>query len=76
MIITLGESIQEIILGRIRRAKSFGILADEAADVAVLQQFIIFLKYVNPDTGVAKTEFLPAFRLRVRPGKEHHQSLQ
>ncbi|XP_068720533.1 zinc finger protein 862-like [Montipora capricornis] len=58
MFITLGESIQEIILGRIRRAKSFGILADEAADVAVLQQLIIFLKYVNPDTGVAKTEFL------------------
>ena len=58
MFITLGESIQEIILGRIRRAKSFAILADEAADVAVLQQLIIFPKYVNPDTGVAKTEFL------------------
>ena len=58
MFITLGESIQEFILERIRRAKSFGILADEAADVAVLQQLIIFLKYVNPDTGVAKTEFL------------------
>ena len=58
MFITLGESIQEIILERIRRAKSYGILADEAADVAVLQQLIIFLKYVDPDTGVAKTEFL------------------
>ena len=58
MFITLGESIQEIILERIRRAKSFGILADEAADVAVLQQLIIFLKYINPDTSVAKTEFL------------------
>ena len=58
MFITLGESIQEIILERIRRAKSFGILADEAADVAVLQQLIIFLKYINPDTGMAKTEFL------------------
>ena len=58
MFITLGESIQEIILERIRRAKSFGILADEAADVAVLQQLIIFLKDVNPDMGVAKTEFL------------------
>ena len=58
MFITLGESIQEIILERIRRAKSYGILADEAADVAVLQQLIIFLKYVDPDTGVAKMEFL------------------
>ena len=58
MFVTLGESIQEIILERIRRAKSFGILADEAADVAVLQQLVIFLKYVNPDTGLAKTEFL------------------
>ena len=58
MLITLGESIQEIILERTRRAKSFGILVDKAADVAVLQQLIIFLKYVNPDTGMAKTEFL------------------
>ena len=58
MFITLGESIQEIILERIRRAKSLGILADEAANVAVFQQLIIFLKYVNPDMGVAKTEFL------------------
>ena len=58
MFITLGESIQEIILERTRRANSFGILADEAADMAVLQQLIIFLKYVNPDTGMAKTEFL------------------
>lgn len=41
-----------------RWAKSFGILVDEAANVAVLQQLIIFLKYVNPDTDVAKTEFL------------------
>ena len=58
MFISLGESSQEIILERIRRAKSFGILADEAADVAVLQQLIILLEYVNPDTGLAKTEFL------------------
>ena len=56
--ITLGESIQEIILERTRSANSFGILADEVADMAVLQQLIIFLKYVNPDTGMAKTEFL------------------
>ena len=53
---TLGESIQEIILRRIRRAKSFGILADEAADVAVLQQFTIFIKYVNPEVGRLKQD--------------------
>jgi len=58
MFITLRESIQEIILERTRRTNSFGILADEAADVAVLQQLIIFLKYLNSDTGMAKTEFL------------------
>ena len=52
--ITLGESIQEIILEKIRWAKSFGILADEAADVVVLPQLIIFLRYVSPDTGVTK----------------------
>ena len=59
MFITLEKAFrQEIILERIRRAKRFGILADEATDVAVLQQLIIFLKYVNLDTGMAKTEFL------------------
>ena len=45
--------MQEIILRRIGRAKSFGILADEAADVAALQQLIILIKYVNPEVGEA-----------------------
>ncbi|CAH3155799.1 unnamed protein product [Porites evermanni] len=49
MFITLGESVQEIMLERIRRAKSLGILADEAADVAVLLQLINFIKYINPE---------------------------
>ena len=35
MLHTLGESIQEIILRKVRRAMRLGILADEAADVAV-----------------------------------------
>ena len=61
MFITLGESIQEIILERTRRANSFGILADEAADMAVLKQLIILLKYVSP--GMAKTEFLATKRI-------------
>ena len=52
MFITLGESILGIILRRIRRAKSCRILTDEAADVAVLQQLINFMKYVNPEVGV------------------------
>ena len=58
MFITLWESIQEIILERIRTAKNFGNIADEAADMAVLQQLITFLNYVYPVTGVAKTEVL------------------
>ena len=58
MFITLGDSIREIILQKIKQAKSFGFLADEATDVAVLEQLIIFIKYVDPQEGVAKTEFL------------------
>ena len=55
MFITLGESVQEIMLERIRRTKSLGILADEAADVAVLLQLINFIKYINPEIGDAET---------------------
>ena len=53
MFITLAESVQEIMLERIRRAKSLGILADEAADV--LLQLINFIKYINPEIGEAET---------------------
>lgn len=53
MFITLGESVQEIMLERIRRAKSLGIFADEAADVAVLEQLINFIKYINREIGEA-----------------------
>lgn len=55
MFITLGESVREIMLERIRRVKSLGILADEAADVAVLLQLINFIKYVNPEIVEAET---------------------
>ena len=55
MFITLGESVQEIMLERIRRVKSLGILADEAADVAVLLQLINFIKYINPEIGETET---------------------
>lgn len=54
MFITLGESVREIMLERIR-VKSLAILADEAADVAVLLQLINFIKYVNPEIGEAET---------------------
>ena len=55
MFITLGETIKELILQRVSKAQSFGILADEAADVAVLEQLIIFIKYVDTEIGEAKT---------------------
>ena len=58
MFITLGDSIREIILQKVKQAKSFGFLADEATDVAVLEQLIMFIKYVDPQEGVAKTKFL------------------
>ena len=55
MFITLGETIKELILQRVSKAQSFGILADEAANVAVLEQLIIFIKYVDTEIGEAKT---------------------
>ena len=36
--------------------------------MAVLQQLIIFLKYLNPDTGMAKTEFLATKCIDDPPG--------
>lgn len=59
MFITLGESVQEIMLERIRRAESLGILADEAADVAVLLQLINFIKYINPEMNAQVYECPP-----------------
>lgn len=68
MFITLGDSIREIILQKMKQAKSFGLLADEATDIAVLEQLIILIKYVDPQEGVAKTEFLATKSLNTPSG--------
>ena len=40
--------------------RSFGLLCDEANDVANKEQLVTFIKFVNPSTGKPNTKFLAA----------------
>ena len=39
---------------------SFGLLADETSDVSVIEQLIIFVKFVNYELGEPRTVFISA----------------
>ncbi|XP_006818180.1 zinc finger protein 862-like, partial [Saccoglossus kowalevskii] len=57
ILITIEETIRELILDRLQNVNAFGLLADESTDVAVMEQMIIFVKYFG-ELCEAKTDFL------------------
>lgn len=58
MFLLVGKTMAEKMLEEIRCANSYGILADEVTDIAVVQQMVIFIQYVQPTTGCTKVKFL------------------
>ena len=52
------------------------MVADEPADVAVLEQLIIFIKCVDPQSSEARTEFLPTKYLHCLSGKATEGNLE
>ena len=47
-------------LEKIQQVDSFGLLADETSDVSVLEQLIMFVKFVDYELGEPRTVFLSA----------------
>ena len=47
MFLIIGEVLKKHYLKKIKQVDSFGSLADETSDVSVLEQFIMFVKFVD-----------------------------
>ena len=58
MFLLLGKVIKEHVCKRARLSNCFGLLCDEVCDISCKEQLVTFLKFVDPDTGKATTEFL------------------
>ena len=53
----LGKAIKDKVIKAVASSEVFGCLADEVTDISVLQQFVVFVKYVNA-SGMPQTDFL------------------
>jgi len=56
--LTIGMTIKEMILENVREAGIYGFLADDATDVAVVEQIVAFVSYINPPTSRQEVKFL------------------
>ena len=53
----LGKAVKNRVIVAAASSDAFGCLADEVTDISVLQQFVVFVKYVN-SSGKPQTDFL------------------
>ena len=60
MFLLLGKVVRDTVTNPFSDVRSFGLLCDEANDVADKEQLITFIKFVNPTTGKPNTKFLAA----------------
>lgn len=58
----LGKVVQDEILHELKKSPFFAIVADETTDIAVLEQLILYARYIN-DTGIVKCSFLGTFEI-------------
>ena len=74
MFLLLGNVIKDSVLDKVREGSVFGLLADEATDISVKAQLLMFVKYLDTETetvhGVAKTDFLGVENLLEGEGAE------
>ena len=53
----LGKAVRNGVIAAAASSDAFGCLADEVRDISVLQQFVVFVKYVT-SSGKPQTDFL------------------
>lgn len=58
MLLILGQVINNVTLEKVKRATCFTFCCDEVCDIANNEQLITFIKYINPDSSKATTQFL------------------
>lgn len=57
ILICLGKAVKQMLLEDMKRANSFGLLIDEATDIATLSQLLCFIQYVTL-SGCPEVQFL------------------
>ena len=57
MFLIIGDVLKEHYLQKIKRVDSFGLLANKTSDVSVLEQLIMFVKFVDYELGEPRTVF-------------------
>lgn len=58
MLLILGQVINNVTLEKVKRATCFTLHSDEVCDIANNEQLINFIKYIDPDSSKATTQFL------------------
>ena len=54
----LGKALKDEIVKKVKNENSCGLLVDEAVDISVVEQLILFIQFSDPDTGAPKVHFL------------------
>ena len=60
MFLELGHQIKQQVIEKSRKANCFGLVCDEVCDLSNKEQLLTFIKYVDPKTHKATTDFLSA----------------
>ena len=56
--LTLGDTVKQNLLKRVRNTKSFGLLMDEVTDISVSSQLISFIQFWDDESSSMTTMFL------------------
>ncbi|XP_078370311.1 E3 SUMO-protein ligase KIAA1586-like [Oculina patagonica] len=56
--LTLGKTVQDTFLCKLKQAAHFGLLVDDVTDISVALQMISFAQFYNKSGGVVETGFL------------------
>ena len=57
-------------MDKVCEGRVFGLLADEATDISVKAQLLMFVKYLDTESGVAKMDLLGVANLPEGKGAE------
>lgn len=56
--LTIRQTIKEMILEQVREEGIYGFFADDATDIAVMEQMVTFVSYIDPLTSQWEVKFL------------------
>ena len=58
MFLVIGQVLLERILKKLTEVRYVGLLCDDVTDIALMEQFITFIQFVDPETASLETKFL------------------